>query len=80
MARALMICPICGHRGYSRTITPGSFLIELALWLFMIIPGLIYSLWRLSARKQGCPACGSSPMIPLNSPRGQQLDRDLGLG
>lgn len=73
MAKVPMICTACGHRGYARTITPGSFLIELCLWLFMILPGLLYSLWRISARKQGCATCGSTGLIPLSSPRGQQL-------
>lgn len=71
-----MICASCGSTG-SKTETPGSFLIELLLWICFLIPGLIYSIWRLSARKPVCPSCGGSGMIPLNSPRGQKLRQEM---
>jgi hypothetical protein len=45
---------------------------EIALWLFLILPGLIYSVWRLTSREKVCGICGGR-MIPINSPRGQQL-------
>jgi RNA polymerase subunit RPABC4/transcription elongation factor Spt4 len=67
------ICPACGSRGEARTRTKGSVLIEIVLWLCLIIPGLIYSLWRISSREKVCPACGAAGMIPVNTPRGQQL-------
>ncbi len=78
MANTPMICSTCGQTGGLKTETPGSFLIELVLWLFFLLPGLIYSIWRISARKQVCASCGGAAMIPLNSPRGQQLQRELG--
>lgn len=40
----------------------GSFWIELALWLIMCFPGLIYSLWRLTGRRT-CPFCGSERWV-----------------
>lgn len=36
----------------SKTYTPGSIWIELALWIMFFPAGIIYSLWRVSARKQ----------------------------
>jgi hypothetical protein len=77
MAAEQQICPNCGYQGAPRSITKGSFLIELFLWLCFIIPGLLYSLWRVSSRTTGCPSCGASNMIPLSSPRGRQLQADL---
>ena len=41
-----MYCPHCGVTGMPRKVTKGSFGIELILWLFFLLPGLIYSVWR----------------------------------
>ena len=68
-----MVCPSCGTRGEPKTITRGSTLIELILWLCLIVPGLIYSIWRLTTRQKGCPACGAAGMIPVTSPMGKKL-------
>ena len=69
----MTVCATCGSRGVPRTETPGSFLIELALWLLFCLPGMIYSVWRLTARKRVCPVCGGSQLVPEHTPRGQQL-------
>jgi RNA polymerase subunit RPABC4/transcription elongation factor Spt4 len=67
------ICPACGTQGRPKKRTRGSIWIELVLWLCFIVPGLIYSVWRLTTRESVCPGCGSPGMIPLGSPRGKQL-------
>jgi hypothetical protein len=76
MARRF-ICPNCGFRGRSRRVTKGNFLIEIILWLFFIIPGLIYSIWRLGSRYSACPSCGAPYMVPINSPRGTKLSEEF---
>ena len=65
------ICVEC----YSSTLgaTPGSFLIELTLWILFFPFGFIYTCWRCSNKGTQCPNCKSKTMIPLNSPRGQEL-------
>ena len=63
-----MYCKECGAITAPATITPGSILIELVLWLCFIIPGLIYSLWRHNKRHDACAKCGSSHLIPPDSP------------
>jgi|ERR1035437_8235693 hypothetical protein len=68
-----MICPACGTCGVPKTVTRGSMGIEILLWLCFIVPGIIYSLWRLSTRGEACPACGHAGMIPANSPNGKRL-------
>ena len=68
---AKYICPACGTTGNGKKVTPGGCLIELILWLFMIIPGLIYSIWRYSNRKMVCETCGSSALLPLDTPGGR---------
>jgi ribosomal protein L32 len=73
MARTALVCTTCGHVGIPKTHTPGHFLIELALWLLLLVPGLLYSLWRLHARRQVCESCGGSTLVPTTSPVGQQI-------
>lgn len=73
-ARKLGICTQCGTVGTPKTITPGSILVEIFLWLCFIVPGLIYSVWRLSARRPTCRTCGAiRSLVPLHSPRGREL-------
>ena len=74
-----MFCPHCGHQGTARDHTPGSMGIELVLWLCLIIPGLIYSLWRLSARRPVCARCGAAGLLPEDSPAAHACMRELGI-
>ena len=67
------LCTNCGYQGKPKTITKGSMIVELALWICFLIPGLIYSIWRLSSRYEGCPQCESPNMISLNSPIAQRI-------
>lgn len=70
------ICPQCGSQGRSKLKTRGSMALEIVLWLALIVPGLIYSIWRLTTKQEVCPNCSNPGMIPLSSPRGQQLQRE----
>lgn len=73
---AQKICAACGHLGDTRLHTKGSLLMEIFLWCLLIVPGLIYSVWRHASRGQVCSACGSADVIPTNSPRGRRLVED----
>lgn len=68
-----MICKTCGHIGQGKRSTPGNLGIEIVLWLCLIIPGLIYSVWRVSSRYNACQVCGGRDLIPTGSPIGQRL-------
>lgn len=68
-----MVCTSCGSVGEPKSVTRGSFLIEVVLWLCFIIPGLLYSLWRLTTRHKGCRACGASTLVPTSSPIGRDV-------
>jgi len=68
-----MICQNCGTRGETKTVTKGSIFIEVILWICFIIPGLVYSIWRMTTKYQACPACGQQTMIGINTPNGQLL-------
>ena len=72
MAKEL-ICSNCGYKGKPKKITKGSIFIEIILWIALIIPGVIYSIWRLTTRHEACPQCGATNMVPLDSPRGRKL-------
>ena len=61
-------CKTCGHTGKTESYTPGNFFIELVLWLCLIVPGLIYSIWRLSGRTRKCEKCGGKELVPTDSP------------
>lgn len=67
------VCGNCGHRGESKMHTRGSMAMEIVLWLLFIVPGLVYSIWRLTTKQEVCPECGAPNMVPPNSPRGKQL-------
>jgi uncharacterized membrane protein YqaE (UPF0057 family) len=67
------ICTSCGYVGSSVRITKGNLLIEIFLWLLVIIPGVIYSIWRLTSRYDACPECKNPSMIPTDTPIGKKL-------
>ena len=68
-----MICTRCGHDGKPRRHVKGSIWIEIVLWMLFIVPGFIYSLWRLSSSRRVCASCGSEDLVPLDSPVGRKL-------
>jgi hypothetical protein len=62
-------CTRCGALGQPRRALRGNFGIELLLWLCLILPGLIYTIWRWGPADEFCPSCqGKDCMIPSNSP------------
>ena len=71
------LCTACGYVGKPKQMVKGSFVIELVLWLFFLIPGLIYSLWRLANAYRGCPVCEAQNMIPSTSPIAKKFLADL---
>ena len=69
----MMICCDCGTVGTPKRHMEGSVIVEVFLWCLFLLPGLLYSFWRLSTKCKVCRSCGSRTMIPLESPRGQML-------
>jgi hypothetical protein len=72
-----LFCTACGHVGPGKTHTRGSIGMEILLWLLLIVPGLIYSVWRHTTRGEVCGVCGAANLIPLDSPVAQKMRRDL---
>jgi len=73
---ATMVCTSCGHVGDTVTVTKGSILIELILWLCFFVPGLIYSVWRHTSRHKACGGCKQTTVIPVTSPMGRKFIRE----
>ena len=72
-----LICSNCGTVGTPKTVIKGSVLIEIVLWVCFIVPGIIYSIWRLTTRAKVCRSCGAKNMVPLNTPMGKKLSVDI---
>lgn len=68
-----LFCTTCHAVGRPRTETRGSFWVEVFLWILFLIPGLLYSLWRLTTRRKVCPTCGAPTLVPLASPIARKL-------
>ena len=67
------VCTSCETVGNGISHTKGSFAIEIILWLFMCLPGLIYTVWHLTTRTKVCHQCQSEQIVPTDTPRGQSL-------
>lgn len=67
------ICTVCGTIGRPKSVTKGGCLIEGFLWLLLLVPGLIYSIWRLTSKHKACGQCGSTVLVPLESPVGREI-------
>jgi len=60
-------CAVCDRTSFPITRRKGYFALEIVLWILFILPGIVYSVWRLCAPKDvKCPHCGSvNKMIPV---------------
>lgn len=64
----VMYCKNCGHTGKTQSKTPGNLAVEIILWLCFLLPGLVYSIWRVSSKNAVCEKCGSKELVPVDSP------------
>lgn len=67
------VCKDCGTVAAPKEKARGTMAVEVILWLCFLVPGLIYSVWRLSNKYESCPACGSEKLLPVDSPLGKQV-------
>src|SRR4051812_1993701 len=72
-----VFCGDCGTEAIPKSRTSGSIAIELILWLCFLVPGLLYSLWRLTTRRHVCGACGGERILPPDSPMAQKMKAEL---
>lgn len=71
-----VVCTQCGYVGEPKTVTKGSLGVEIIMWLLFLLPGLVYSIWRLSSKHDGCPTCGNTALIPRGAPMAQKFMRE----
>src|SRR6185437_13752732 len=67
------VCTHCRSHVNPVTIKPGSTILEILLWLFFIIPGIFYTLYCSTHKKNLCPVCKAENPIPISTPAGQAL-------
>ncbi len=66
------VCTVCGNVGKPRVRNRGSSAVEIMLWLFLIIPGFCYTVWRMGRKDRYCRACRAPNPIPVNSPMAER--------
>ena len=59
----LVKCPNCNYDGDGKHVMKGSMGVEFILWLLLIVPGFIYSVWRLSNQVWVCPKCDFDKVV-----------------
>ena len=65
-------CSSCHSFTSGKKETRGHFAIEVFMWLLLIIPGIIYSVWRQSSKHITCSQCGASNLIAFNAPKAKK--------
>ena len=56
-------CPNCWYEGKAKLTAKWSLWVEIVLWLFLLVPWLIYSTWRWSNRYYVCPKCWCEKLV-----------------
>lgn len=73
------LCTQCLSKVEPKKGVRGYFVIEILLYLVMILPGLLYTLWRITGGKEKtCPKCGSHVFVPIDSPAAQMMLKNPG--
>lgn len=70
------VCTTCGTQGLPKTRVKGSFAIELLLWICCLLPGMIYTAWRLTTKEKVCRVCQANTLVPIDSPVGRRILSD----
>ena len=73
----VLYCPECGLVGQGKSQVQGSLGLELALWLALLLPGLLYSVWRLRSGARVCASCHYAGLLPLDSPQARARPQPL---
>ena len=56
-------CNAC-HNFTPAALKKGSGWIELVLYFFYIVPGVLYSIWRRASAPNVCPLCRAASLVP----------------
>ena len=67
------ICIHCGTKGLPVLVPRGHVYVEVFLWLCLVVPGVVYTLWRRLRKQEVCPECLYPEMISVYSPKARQM-------
>ena len=62
-----VVCQDCNFHGPVRKSRRGSWGVEMGLWFTLIVPGLLYSVWRSAKQKFHCADCAGDNVVPKKS-------------
>jgi hypothetical protein len=76
-AHVKIICPTCQYHGDAVEIPKGTKKTEILLWCCLLLPGLLYTLWRQSrdGRYLGCPQCREGNVRPVKRKEWKTLEK-----
>ena len=72
-----VVCESCNEQTMSVTKMKGTMLINIVLLVCMVVPGVLYFVWRLTTKHKACGSCGSDQILPINSLKGKKLLKEL---
>jgi hypothetical protein len=72
-----MQCARCGQIDVPDLLVPGSDRVEVLAWCCLLLPGLLYALWRHASRRRICAGCGSTQVLRVTrATRRQRREQD----
>ena len=72
------VCTSCGYIGSPIKVSRGNGLVQLILLLCAIIPGILYMIWR--NKHSACAKCRNATIIPVDSPMGKSILKQMKVG
>jgi hypothetical protein len=79
---AKYICKHCGYEGEAKRKKRGSRGVEILLWSTLLLPGPLYTLWRMTGKSKECPNCERVGFVKSSSDEGyiikKKLEKELG--
>jgi hypothetical protein len=61
------------YAGKPMLLKKGSAKLEILFWICGIVPGIIYTSWRIKTAVQACPKCDKGIMISTKGSLGQRM-------
>ena len=69
-----LVCTSCGHEtDHPDRVKPGSGWLTATLLVCMVVPGVVYWVWRQTMKETRCPLCSRATLIPAASPIGRSI-------
>jgi hypothetical protein len=79
---AKYICKHCGYEGEAKRQKRGSRGVEIFLWTVLLIPGPLYTIWRMTGKSKECPNCERQGFVKSSSDEGyivkKRFEKELG--